>query len=246
MAGKVKGIMEKARPFDSYFICFCLSFIIFLFCIVLVISGCNGPAARASKAEEIQALPAQARKAELLAMLEQKFENPKAHFQLGQLYQAEGLWQKAEYHYNTALSFDPTLREAQAAMVKLFLDSGDIAKSKTYAGIYMNQVSVSPGQALRLGMAFQNQSLDEYALACYKQALHLAPNSAQVNKQLGYYYLSKNDTVRAKEYFTRSFQLDPGQPEVAGELGRLGVEVRIPGKVETTTKQTENLTGGSS
>jgi hypothetical protein len=63
---------------------------------------------------------------------------------------------------------------------------------------------------------------------------------------LGYYYLSKNDTVRAKEYFTRSFQLDPGQPEVAGELGRLGVEVRIPGKVETTTKQTEDLTGGSS
>lgn len=245
MAGKVKGIKEKARHSSSCFVRFSFPPIIFLFFFVLIISGCNGPASQEAKVEKAQALPAEARKAELQAILDKKFENPKAHYQLGQLYQAEGLWQKAEYHYNTALSFDPTLREAQAAMVKLFLDSGDTAKSKTYAGIYMNQVSNSPGQALRLGMAFQNQSLDEYALACYKQALYLTPNSAPVNKQLGYYYLSKNDTVRAKEYFTRSFQIDPGQPEVAGELGRLGVEVRIPGKADTTTKQAEDLAGES-
>jgi Flp pilus assembly protein TadD len=69
------------------------------------------------------------------------------------------------------------------------------------------------------------------------QALRLAPNSARVHRQLGYYYLSKNDKVRGEEYLKRSFQLDPVQPEVAGELGRLGVEVRIPRKTEKRTKK---------
>ncbi len=235
MAGKVKGIREKARSFDSCFVSF--PFLILLFSCTLIISGCNGTQKRSANSGIVHEVPAEVQKAELQRSLDSKFENPNAHYQLGQLYHAEGLWTKAEYHYNVALSFDPALREAQAAMVKLFLDSGDTAKSKTYAGMYMTQVSKSPGQALRLGMAFQKQMLDEYALACYKQALHLAPNSAIVNKQLGYYYLSKNDTVRAKEYLTRSFQLDPAQSEVAGELGRLGVEVRIPGKAEATPEK---------
>ena len=32
----------------------------------------------------------------------------------------------------------------------------------------------------------------------------------------------------AKDYFIRSFQLNSNQADVAGELGRLGVAVRIP------------------
>jgi Flp pilus assembly protein TadD len=74
------------------------------------------------------------------------------------------------------------------------------------------------------------------------QAIHLAPTSAKVHKQLGYYYLSKNDKVRAEEYFKRSFNLDPVQPDVAGELGRLGVEVRIPGKAERSTRKLNKAT----
>jgi Flp pilus assembly protein TadD len=77
------------------------------------------------------------------------------------------------------------------------------------------------------------------------QALHLDPTLAKVHKQLGYYYLSKNDKVRAEEYLKRSFQLDPVQPEVAGELGRLGVEVRIPRKAERRPKKVENLAEGN-
>jgi hypothetical protein len=60
---------------------------------------------------------------------------------------------------------------------------------------------------------------------------------------MGYYYLSKNDKVRAKEYLVRSFQLDPNQPEVAGELGRLGVEVRIPQRTDASGKQLEKPSG---
>jgi len=198
--------------------------LLFFFC-PLLISGCNKQEA---EIDRIRKIPADKRKAELLKLLDRKFENPDAHFELGQLYHAEGQWSQTQWRYERVLNFDPVHRPAQAAMVKLFLDSGDAAKAKTYTDVYMSQVAGSVNRSLRLGLAFQEQQLDEYALACYQQALSLAPNSAKVHKQMGYYYLSKNDKVRAKEYLIRSFELDPKQPEVAGELGRLGVEVRIP------------------
>lgn len=236
MTGKVKSKKSQTGGFAFGSRSF-LSRALVCSCCLMSLAGCNGQGTSVSKVDQSRSIPPSARKAELLKELERKFENPQAHFELGQLYQAEGLLQKAEYHYNVALGFDPVNAQAQAAMVKLFLDSGDAAKGKTYADVYINQTSGSAVQSLRLAMAFQEVQLDEYALTCYQQALNLAPNSARVNKQMGYYYLSKGDKVRAKEYLVRSFQLDPNQPEVAGELGRLGVEVRIPQRTETAGKQ---------
>jgi tetratricopeptide (TPR) repeat protein len=206
------------------------TFVLLLNCALLfVLVGCESQEMRAAKAERARKLPAEARMANLQQSIDKKFESPQAHFELAQLYHAEGQWAKAEYHYNIALSFDPAMAEAQAAMVKLFLDSGDTAKAGNYADAYIRTAKSSEIQSLRLGKAFQDQQLDDYALACYQQATKLAPNSAEANRQMAYYYLNNNDKDRAKEYFVRSFQLDPTQQDVAGELGRLGVEVKIPG-----------------
>lgn len=235
MTGKVKSRKIKTGGFAfgssrvspiTFFLPLCCAFL-------LVLIGCESQQQKEARAAKMRKLPAEARKVSLQESLENKFENPQAHYELAQLYHAEGLWAKAEYRYNIALTFDPANAEAQAAMVKLFIDSGDTAKSKNYADVYLRMVGNSAIQSLRLAMAFQKEQLDEYALACYQQALDLAPSSARINKQMGYYYLSKNDNDRAKEYLVRSFQLDPKQPEVAGELGRLGVEVRIPKAAET-------------
>lgn len=240
MAREVKSKKLNARVF-AFDCCSVLSALVYLFLCAALLVGCNNSASNRAELDRIRETPAAQRKAELLKLLDRKFENPDAHFELGRVYQAEGLWSKAEQRYNWALSFDPAHREAQAAMVKLFLESGDTAKSRTYADIYMNQVAGSPSQALRLGVAFQEQQLDEYALACYQKALDLAPNSAKIYKQMGYYYLSKNDKARATEYLSRSFQFDPNQPEVAGELGRLGVEVRIPQRANANTKKLDKI-----
>jgi tetratricopeptide (TPR) repeat protein len=167
-------------------------------------------------------------RAELLKELDKKWENPPVHFELGQLYHAAGDYSKAEYYYNIALGFNPAYREVQAAMVKLQLDKGDKTKADWVANGYMTQVVSMPEQLLSLGSAFEKQGLDDYALKCYQEALKMAPDSSSVNRQLGYYYLSKNNKDKAKEFFIRSFQLNPDQPDVAGELGRLGVAVRIP------------------
>jgi tetratricopeptide (TPR) repeat protein len=214
---------------------------VLLLCSALLLVGCNEQ--QSSDSAPKVTMPPEARKAELLNLLERKFENPQAHFQLGQMYHTEGLWAKAEYRYNVALGFDPAHADAKAAMVKLFLDSGDSAKSKTHAETYMNRAASSATQSLRLAVAFHKQQLDEYALDSYQQAFSLAPDSAEVNKQMGLYYLDKDDKVLAKEYLIRSFNIDSKQPDVAGELGRLGVEVRIPGQTDKTAEQSSGPPG---
>ncbi|MFC1635562.1 tetratricopeptide repeat protein [Planctomycetota bacterium] len=225
-----KKLRMESCFFGHGFIPF-FTFTLLLLCVVSLI-GCNDQQASVTGTDRVRTIPLDAKKVEVLKELDRKFENPQAHFELGQIYQAEGLTQKAEYHYNVALSFDPALVEAQAAMVKLFLDSSNPVKGKTYADVYLSQVSSSATQSLRLAKAFQAEQLDAYALTCYQQALQVAPDSAEVNKELAFYYLTKNDKARTKEYLVRSFQLDPRQPDVAGELGRLGVEVRIPREPE--------------
>jgi tetratricopeptide (TPR) repeat protein len=241
MTGKIKSTQIKTG-------CFAFSssriplftFILLLCCaLLLALVGCESKQMKNAEAERIRNLPLEARKANLEQSLKKKFENPVAHFELAQLYHSEGNWQKAEYHYNIALSFDPANTDAQVAMVKLFLDSGDTAKSKNYADTYITQAANSDIQSLRLAMAFQKQQLDEYAVACYQQALKLAPTSAKVNKEMAYYYLAKSDKDRAKEYLIRSYKLDPSQPDVAFELGRLGVEVKIQKKEGTEPDKTK-------
>jgi len=220
-------------------------FILAILTYALLFGGCGpsgkGGKAQAPRTDEVKRTPADQKKAKLLKRIDRKFENPKTHFQLGQLYQADGLWAEAKYHYNIALRFDPVYWSAQAAMVKVLQESGDTAKAKLSAEIYMNQAAASAEKSLQLGLAFQEQGLDEYALACYQRALHLAPNSANINKHIGYHHLRKGDKTRAKQYLTRSFELNPMQPEVASELGRLGVKVEIPRKTPKSTKKLDKI-----
>jgi tetratricopeptide (TPR) repeat protein len=196
-----------------------------LFCALLV-AGCRDTST--ARVDQNVRAAADIHKAELLKELDKKWENPPVHFELGQLYHAAGDYSKAEYYYNIALGFNPAYREVQAAMVKLQLNKGDKAKADWVANTYMTQVASMPEQLLSLGAAFEKCGLDDYALKCYQDGLKTAPDSSAVNRQVGYYYLNRNKKDLAKEYFIRSFQLNPDQPDVAGELGRLGVAVRIP------------------
>jgi tetratricopeptide (TPR) repeat protein len=202
---------------------------------ILLFSGCGG------KPKEIGKTEAEKKRAKMLKAIDRKFEDADAHFKLGQLYQADGLWSQAENQYSIALTFDPAHRQAQAARVKVLVGGGDTAKAKLLADEYIGRASISAAGSLQLALAFQEQGLDEYALECYQQALRMAPNSAKINRQIGYYYLSKGNKDVARDYLSRSFQLNPNQPEVAGELGRLGVAVKIPRKTEKSTKKLDKM-----
>ncbi|UCG57519.1 MAG: tetratricopeptide repeat protein [Phycisphaerales bacterium] len=208
-------------------------------CALLLAAGCAQDHAKAPRSVETVSAPVDSEETILLKRLEVKFENPDAQFELGQLYHRQSRWAKAEYHYGLALGFDPAHRAAQAALVRMLGDSGKTAKAEQYSQSYIGQVSSSPRELLRLGEAFEEQALDEYALVAYQRALRAAPNSPEVNNAIGYYYLGKGDKTRAKEYLSRSFELSPNQPAVAGALGRLGVVVKVPYRAERDTAKAD-------
>jgi tetratricopeptide (TPR) repeat protein len=160
--------------------------------------------------------------------IDRKFDNAEAHYQLGKIYQGEGLLERADWEFTLALQFDPVMYKAQAAKVRVYQDMRRFDKSKLAAELYISQVAASAESSAMLGRGFQQEGLDDYALTCYQQALARAPNSAALHKQIGFYYLGKNDLVRAEEYLRRSVQIDPYQPEVAEQLGRMGVVIQVP------------------
>ena len=201
--------------------------------LLALLGGCNRGNSGRTLDKEVAKTGTNAHKAQLLETIEKKFESPEAHYELGKLYSDDRLWDKAQWHFNVAIGFDPVHHRAQAALVKLLSISEQTERSKLAAEMYMNQASVSAKSSYLLGQAFQKELFDEYALSCYQQALALAPDSAALHKQIGLYYLSKGQPVRAEEYFKRSFQIDPYQADVAGQLGRMGIEVAIPRKGKT-------------
>jgi Flp pilus assembly protein TadD len=119
-------------------------------------------------------------------------------------------------------------------MVRLIADRQDTQRARiTARDLYINQASNSPDALMTLGRSFQREGLDEFALESYQRAQSLAPNSAPIHKQLGYFYLAKNDRVRAETHLRRSFEIDPNQPDIASELGRMGVRVQVPPRKAT-------------
>jgi len=185
--------------------------------------------------------PTEQKKAQLLRRIEKKYSDAQAHYELGKIYQDQGNLIRAEEEYTITISFDPAHRDAQAGVVRVLLGMGEETQARFEAERYIRLTSIDAVESLRLALAFQHQQLDEYAVTCYRQALNLAPNSAKVNRQIGYYYLSKGDKERAKDYLTRSYQINPYQPEVAGELGRLGVEIKIPTGSKSDSRKLDKM-----
>ncbi|MEN6578390.1 MAG: tetratricopeptide repeat protein [Phycisphaerales bacterium] len=204
---------------------------------LFVLWGCE-PAPRpatTTSASTTSGVSSDPTEAQLLAQLDAKYENPQAHYELAKLYHKSQNWIKADFHYQRAISFDPAFRAAQAGQIKMFVDRGETAKAEQYANGYIRDTVGSINEMLRLGWEFEQVGLDVYALRCYRQALDAAPDSPEANRQIGFYYLSRNDQAQAKQYLMRSFELNPRQPDVAGALGRLGVVVQAPVQPEPTT-----------
>lgn len=205
-------------------------------CVLVVLGGCAGtdPAPRPVNENPVAV---DQNEDQLNAKLTDKFEDPQSHYQLARVYHKSQNWNKAEYHYNVALGFNPANRAAQAGYVKMLADKGDRTKSSEMADSYIRQAGISVKETLRLGWEFEQLGVDEYALRCYKQAIMAAPDSDAANRQIGFYYVNKGDTTNAKTYLQRSFELNPRQPDVAGALGRMGVVVQTPGIPEGPLEQ---------
>ena len=92
-------------------------------------------------------------KIELQRKVERKYTDAEAHYKLGKLYQADGLWEKAEAEYHIASSFDPAHWRAEAAKVKMLQQKGETDRSKLTAEQAMNRASVLAESSLLFSMS---------------------------------------------------------------------------------------------
>jgi Flp pilus assembly protein TadD len=166
----------------------------------------------------------------LLSKLQTRYQNPDTHCELGRYYLNQGSLDKAKYHLETALGFEASHRAAQAAYVRLTGKlQGEMASQRLCAE-YQRQILSSTTEMLELAKALGEEGLDTLSLNCFQKVLSVHPNSAEANRQLGYFYLARKNNDKAKLYFSKSFQLNPSQPDVSGELGRLGVTIQTPNR----------------
>lgn len=207
-----------------------------LFCIVFLFLSFCGGCTNSTVVAPSPAGPIPDKETYLLSQLDRKFENSEAHCELGRFYLSEGQYDKANYHLKVALGFDPAHRHCQAAFIHMLEQQGRTDEAALYVGRYQGQLFNSPNELVKLGKAFADEGLDNHALSTFQKALQIDPNNAEANKHLGLYYLSRDKQDQAKQYLSRSFALNPNQPDVAGELGRMGVIVETPQSVVSATE----------
>jgi uncharacterized protein HemY len=175
----------------------------------------------------------------LLSLVERNYQDPEAHYQVGEYYHSRQQWDKAQDHLELALNFAPSFRKCQVALIQMLLDKGDRQAADRTVNKFYRQLSNSPLEMVSLAKAFAGGGLDSYAQACFTEATKVSPPSALAFKELGFYWLGKNDVTKAKLSLIRSFEVDPGQADVAGALGELGVVVAVPRtSAESTTQVT--------
>jgi len=163
----------------------------------------------------------------LLLEIDQKFENPDAHYKLAKIYHSQGQWIKAEYEYNIAIGFAPVNKWPEAGLVKLYEDTGKPDKAAEARDKAMRTCNTDK-ELIMLAKALQRENLNEHAKSVYEYALTVAKNKGGIYKEMGYYYLTTGDKVRAEDAFRKSLEIRPYQPDVSAELGRMGVKVVAP------------------
>lgn len=207
--------------------------------LLVIVGGCD---LNRKKGKEVVApTNEELKRAEVNKRLEKKWDDANAHYELGKIYMADGMLSQAENEFAIALGYDPVHWDSAAATIRALTDSDQNIKATILAENYIRRGRYSASASLLLGKAFQKENLDEYALSCFDQALRIAPDSAGLNKEVGFYYLSKKDEIRAADYLRRSFDIDPRQADVARALGKLGVSVELPSRRETNGKFLDKL-----
>jgi len=168
-------------------------------------------------------------KQKLFEQFEARYGTPMAHYKLGQIYETEGELRRAGYHYENAADFKPYFWAAQAASVKAYQDAKFPDKVARLEDKWAT-MAAHADDCLSLAKAYELVGLTAPAKAVYAKAEKVAPKSAKVFKASGYFYLANKDKAIAEAKFRRSFELDPYQPDVSAELGKMGVIVQSPRK----------------
>jgi DNA-binding response OmpR family regulator/cytochrome c-type biogenesis protein CcmH/NrfG len=155
--------------------------------------------------------------------------NSERLFQLGQLCLRGGDPEKARRYLQEALKCGyqtpPDLRREAA---ETFLAAG---MEQTAEDLFRQVLAASPDDVRlynRLGIALRRQQKYHQALDCYRQALHLDPQSPQVHFNLGVLYLELGEPDKAQAAVQAALALRPDFAEARDLLRRSSLPRETP------------------
>lgn len=125
----------------------------------------------------------------------------------------------------TLQAAEQVLQKSLSEADNLFLRGNKLFADKKYqeaAGAYEKAVALSAthwGYHLNLGLAYKRLDRCDDALAAFRKALELNPQSYSANKELGEMLAIGGDFVAAKPYYEKAVELSPDDPDAHYNLG---------------------------
>ena len=155
----------------------------------------------------------------------------------------ERMLQEAERHYRTGLDLKPDNVPARIQLAKLYEGRGELARAaaeyEAATRIPNRFPPLSRGYAraadpwYAYGRFLADRGDAPEAIACYRRALRILPDSAPVRTDLGKLLFETGRPAEAKEQFLEALRVDPDSANAANNLAVvLGSEGNLDGAVE--------------
>lgn len=143
---------------------------------------------------------------------------PLYHNSLGVAYGEEGRFEEALFQFQRSAALNPGDPLVRLNLSTLFLRSGDPGRALEEIDYFIAARPFDPDGFLNRAEILLAR--DDYpgAIAAFKQALALHPTSLPALTGLGYGHYRQGDWERARFYWERARQLDPGNPGLRANL----------------------------
>jgi tetratricopeptide (TPR) repeat protein len=164
----------------------------------------------------------------LRAVLEQNDRMADVHDMLGVICHSRGNFAQAEYHFERALSINPSYTEAALNLAVTYNDRG---KYEAARQIYA-RIKGTPAGGLdpfargkianmhaEVGQAYADAGMPAEAIAEYEKAVRLCPQFADLRTRLGTLLRQTNDLPRAREQYEAAIGARPNYVPARMQLG---------------------------
>jgi len=170
-----------------------------------------------------------------------------AYNNLGTLYLAFGMNERAKNAFQRALALSPMNTEAANDLGAIYAGKSEYPAAIRFLKIAMNADSAFPDPFTNLGATYQKMDRMDSAVFYYKKGLKLNPGSKEIVDNLfllyfnsGKRYFNNKEYARALEQFLLANQYNANSDEVNGYLGALSQSRGdFPGAIEYYTRSLE-------
>lgn len=133
----------------------------------------------------------------------------RGHYNLGVVYQEQGMNDKAVKEFKTAIRLNPNLSKAHYNLGTIYQSGGSVDEAIKE---FETAIAINPKHTkahYNLGLAYQSKGLNEKALGHYFRAVTLDPSFSKAYYNLAVSYQAKGRVEEAIKYYRTVVELEP-------------------------------------